>query len=122
MKKVVLTFLISFFAFNIANAYSIGPKNFYKAINKRNLVIVKFWASWCIPCSILNPEFKKAKREMGKKVTFLEYNVDLGGEPLRKYNISVVPTMIIFKNGKEIDRKSEILDSSAIIEWLKEYQ
>jgi len=117
-----IAILLTFFLTIFVNAYQIGPKNFYKAINTNKLTIVKFWASWCAPCSILKPEFKKAQREMGRKVTFLEYNVDLGGSPLRKYNISFVPTMVIFKNGKELDRKSEVLDSSAIVEWLNQYR
>ncbi len=115
---VILTFFLSSFSF----AYQIGPKSFYQTINSNKLVLVKFWASWCMPCSILKPEFEKAKKKMGKKVIFAEYNVDLGGKALRQYNISLLPTMILFKNGKELDRTSDILDNQTIIEWIGQYQ
>ena len=120
-KKPYKYILVAFIATVFLNAQQIGPKSFDSVINKNRVVIVKFWAPWCMPCSILKPEFNKAKAQVGKKVKFVEYNVDLRGKPLNKYNIQVVPTMVIFKNGKEVSRDSSILDSSAIVNWVNQY-
>jgi thioredoxin 1 len=120
-KSILKFFLVTLFVAVFASAQQIGPKNFDSVINKKGVVIVKFWAPWCMPCSILKPEFNKAKAQVGKKVKFVEYNVDLRGKPLSKYNIQVIPTMVIFKNGKEVSRDSSILDSSAIVNWVKQY-
>jgi len=119
LSKIILC---SFIATIFLNAQQVGPKNFNTVIDKNRIVVVKFWAPWCMPCSILKPEFNKAKAKLSKKVKFVEYNVDLHGEPLRKYNIEVIPTMLIFKNGKEVSRDSSILDSSAIVNWINQYK
>jgi thioredoxin 1 len=84
--------------------------------------LVKFWASWCAPCSVLNPEFKEAKKIIGKKALLVEYNVDLGGKVLEKYNIEYLPTMIIFKNAKEVERTNSILNSNEIANWVLKYK
>ena len=120
-KKALKVALVSFFAINFIYAKQITPKTFNSVITKNSIVIVKFWAPWCMPCSILKPEFNKAKAKLGKKVKFVEYNVDLRGKPLQKYQIELVPTMVIFKNGKEVSRDSSILDSSAIVNWVSRY-
>ena len=121
LKKLIKSTLVALFVTSLLNAQQIGPKNFDSVIKKNSVVIVKFWAPWCMPCSILKPEFEKAKAKMGKKVKFVEYNVDLRGKPLHKHQIQVIPTMVIFKNGKEVSRDSSILDNSAIVNWVSNY-
>jgi thioredoxin len=120
-KKLVYLFLVTFFATSLLNAQQISSKNFYQVLKNNKVVVVKFWASWCMPCSILKPEFHKAKKIVGKRAKFVEYNVDLGGEPLNRYNIKLLPTMVIFKNGKEVSRDSSVLDSQAIADWVSNY-
>ena len=71
MKKFYFLVLVSIFATIFSEARAVGPKDFERAIRSKDMAIVKFWASWCMPCSILKPEFEKAKRKMGRKVTFL---------------------------------------------------
>jgi len=119
--RLLRVIILSLSAITFINAQQITPAGFNSVISKNRVVIVKFWAKWCVPCSVLTPEFDKAKAAMGKKVKFVEYNVDLRGKPLQKYNIEFVPTMVIFKNGKEVSRNSDILDSSAIVEWVAKY-
>jgi len=122
MFKIALRVaLFSFFVVSFSFAQQIGSKSFNRVIEKNRVVIVKFWAPWCMPCSVLKPEFNKAKAKVGKKVKFVEYNVDLHGKPLQKYNIESIPTMVVFKNGKEVSRYSSILDSEAIINWVGKY-
>jgi len=122
MRSIFKIFLVSIFATNFVNSYAIGPNSFDKTIKNNKLVVVKFWASWCAPCSVLNPEFQKAKKALKKEALLVEYNVDLGGDILRKYNIRYVPTMIIFKNGKEVSRTNSILSKEYIIDWVREYK
>jgi len=122
MKRVIIIFLTSLLLAATLNAKAIGPNSFYKTIKSHKLVLVKFWASWCIPCSILKPEFNRAKKILGKRALLVEYNVDLGGSPLRKYNIHLIPTMVLFKNGKEVSSYSSVLSSDDIVNWVLKYK
>ncbi len=118
MKKFLTVLLLSVL---VLNAYPIGPKNFNKAIHSKRVVLVKFWAKWCAMCSLLNPNFQQAKKIIGKKALLLEYNVDLGGYPLKKYQITTLPTMILFENGKPVEKNSSILSAKDIADWVLGY-
>lgn len=117
MKKIILLILSSL----VLNAYPIGPKNFNKVIHSKRIVLVKFWASWCVPCSMLKPNFERAKKIIGKRALLVEYNVDLGGDPLRDYGVATVPTMILFENGKAIEENHSILSAKDIADWVLGY-
>ena len=118
MKRVFAVFLLlSLFL----SAYAIGPNSFDRTIKTHKVVLVKFWASWCMPCRMLKPNFDRAKREIGKKALLVEYNVDLGGEPLRRYGIRTIPTMLLFVNGKLVDISHSILSAKDIKEWVLGY-
>ncbi len=117
MKKLALILLLSS---SLALALSVGPKSLNRVIHSHKIVLVKFWASWCIPCSIMKPDFEAAKRVLKKKgVTVAEYNVDLGGST--KYGVYTIPTLILYVNGKAIEQKQGVLDKDSIIMWVEGY-
>ena len=118
MKKIILIIAMSLFL----AAYPIGPKEYYKAVSSKPLVVVKFWAPWCGICHTLEPEYKKAKSALKKEVLFLEYNYDKGPEFAQNLNIIGLPTMILYKNGKEVDRLIADATKDEIIEWIQKYK
>ncbi len=119
--KFLRLLAVAFLLISAVNAHEIGPSNFDRTIKSHKYVLVKFWASWCGPCQMLKPEFEKAKRVAGNKVYFATYNIDLRGEPLSRYNVSMIPTMILFVDGKEVDRSNSVLSSSDIVSWVLGY-
>jgi len=121
MRKLKFLLLTLLLLSSLSFAKAIGPNSFDKTIKSHKAVLVKFWAPWCAPCSMLKPEFEKAKRIAGKKVLFATYNIDLQGEPLSRYNISVIPTMVLFVDGKEVSRSNSILSSQDIADWVLGY-
>ncbi len=92
----------------------------HKALEKSpNPVLVDFWAPWCGPCRAFAPTFKKAAHELGEKLLFAKVNTEEAhGPELGSLNIRSIPTLILFKNGKEIDRVSGALPESELKRWI----
>ena len=118
MKRVIALIILTI---NLALSYNLTPKNFYSTINKKKVVLVKFWAPWCAPCSVLKPEFEEASKIVSNKAIMASYNVDLRSNILFKYHINMIPTMVLFKNSKEIDRRNSIMSSEDIAQWVLSY-
>ena len=83
----------------------INNSQFYNKIRtSEKLVVMDFFATWCGPCKMLSPIFEDLSREMSDKVDFAKIDIDRSLEIAQEYRIVSVPTMIIFKNGKEVQR------------------
>jgi len=110
-KAFILTIILSLFMAIDNMVYAdkggkvkeVTEKSFEKNISK-GVVIVDFWATWCRPCLMQAPIFEEAAKEMKGKVTFLKIDVDKAKNIAAKYRISSIPTLIVFKDGKEVTR------------------
>lgn len=71
---------------------------------KTGVVLVDFWAEWCMPCKLMVPVLNELAEETGKKVTIAKLNVDESNKTASQFAVRSIPTMILFKNGKEIHR------------------
>jgi thioredoxin 1 len=81
---------------------NLTAKNFKEHIKKEN-VIVDFWADWCGPCKMLSPIFEELSKEI-KNVNFAKVNVDESADVAAENGVRGMPTLVLFKNGEEIDR------------------
>ena len=75
-----------------------------EVIRSRLPVLVDFWAPWCGPCRIVSPVLDKLSNEYTGKLVFAKINVDESKEIAAQYDVRGIPCMVIFKDGKEIDR------------------
>ena len=96
--------------------------NFNELINDEKPVLVDFFAEWCGPCKVLAPILKDAKEELGDMVKIVKIDVDKNQELAGKYQVRGVPTMILFKNGKQLWRQSGVLQKSEIVQLIKSHQ
>ncbi len=77
-------------------------ENFQEYINSPEKTLVDFWAPWCGPCRMLGPIIEEIANEVPN--TIGKVNVDEEDELASKYQVSSIPTVIIFQNGKEVTR------------------
>ena len=78
------------------------------------LIILKLGATWCGPCKTMGPILENVKKKIGDKGTIIKIDVDKNQKLASELNISGVPTLIIYKNGKQIWRQSGVVDANTI--------
>lgn len=81
----------------------LNDTNFHAEINN-NLVLVDFWAPWCVPCKMMAPVLNDLAGEVEHKASVAKVNVEQFQHFAAEFKIRSIPTMILFKNGKEIQR------------------
>ena len=80
----------------------LNTENFKKTINQGD-VVVDFWAPWCGPCQMMGPVFEDLSKEMDN-VNFAKLNTDEHPELARSFGIQGIPTLVVLKEGKEVNR------------------
>ena len=92
-------------------------ENFNELINSENTTLVDFYADWCGPCRMLGPVIEEIANE-NKNINVGKINVDSHKELANHFGIRSIPTMIVFKNGKEIKRLVGFLPKDEILNRL----
>lgn len=83
-------------------------------------VVIDFWADWCGPCKMMAPEFVKAARALEPHVRFAKLDTEAAPEAAAAHGIRSIPTMILFKGGRELARQSGAMPAEQIVRWLRE--
>jgi thioredoxin 1 len=83
---------------------SVTDATFEKTIQNNPLVVVDCWAPWCGPCNMVAPVIEELSRDYAGRILFGKLNVDENPQTSRQYEIMSIPTMLVFKTGKLVDK------------------
>lgn len=90
-------------------------------IESDQLVLIDFFAEWCGPCKMLAPILKEVKDELGDSLKIVKIDVDKNQSLAGTYQVRGVPTMMLFKNGKQLWRQSGVLQKTELLQVVRSY-
>jgi thioredoxin 1 len=92
-----------------------------EVVNSSIPVLVDFWATWCGPCRKLGPVVDEIAEAYEGKVKFVKVNVEESLETAKKYSISGLPSLLVFKNGEAVERMAGLMPKSTIISNIEKH-
>lgn len=102
------------------NVKTLTQHNFRQQV-QAGLILVDFWAPWCGPCKIIAPVLNEIAEEHSPKLRIGKVNVDNQQQLAAKYKVRNIPTLVLFKNGKEVKRFVGVKSKKALIAEVAEY-
>jgi len=99
----------------------ITDSNFDETVKKHPLILIDFWAQWCGPCRALAPTIEELAREYAGKIAIGKLNVDENPNTAECFQVFSIPTMVIMKNGCEVDRIVGLVPKQQIEATLKKH-
>lgn len=102
------------------NVKTLTQNNFRQQV-QAGLILVDFWAPWCGPCKIIAPVLNEIAEEHSPKLRIGKVNVDHQQQLAAKYKVRNIPTLVLFKNGKEVKRFVGVKSKKVLMAEVAEY-
>ena len=94
---------------------------FNEIINSDQPVLVDFFATWCGPCKAMSPILDDVAKQVQGKARVLKIDVDKNQQAATAYQVRGVPTLILFKNGKQLWRQSGVIDANQLVQIINQH-
>lgn len=104
---------------NIREPLNLVDTTFFQTINKFPIMLVDFWAPWCGPCRMMSPIIDQIGKDYLGKLVIGKINVDENPLIARQFSISSIPTLMLFKRGKEVNKIIGSVSKNKIDEMVK---
>lgn len=94
--------------------------NFMRHIANSDVpVLVDFWAPWCGPCKMMAPAFAQAAQILEPQMRLVKLDTEQAQQLAAQFNIRSIPTLALFKGGREVARQAGAMDARGIVSWAK---
>lgn len=103
-----------------AHPVALQADTFRRHIERNEIpVVVDFWAPWCGPCKMMAPAFEQAAGQLEPRVRLAKLNTEEAQDIAGKYNIRSIPTLVLFRNGREVARQPGAMGVADIVRWVQ---